>query len=374
MRVAEFFAGIGLVRKALEDNGMTVVWANDNDAKKLSMYEKNFDATDFCLRDVCDVCGDEIPDIDLATASFPCTDLSLAGNRVGLHGKQSSTFWEFTRIIEEMAERRPSAILLENVPSLATSRGGQDLYIIVRCLNQLGYTCDLLVVDARYFVPQSRPRLFVVGSREPLSSPGTWAPSTIRPSWVQQFVSRYPDLQMNALDMSIEQTISPSLNNVVERLNPADIRWWDQRRYERFVAELSEVQTLRLRSMELSPWPTWATAYRRTRNGKPAWEIRSDSISGCLRTARGGSSKQAVVEARDGVSRVRWMTAVEYAQLQGAGDYNLTGVLENQALFGFGDAVCVPAVAWVAREYLVPLLNLEITVRKEAPLEELSLV
>jgi DNA (cytosine-5)-methyltransferase 1 len=68
------------------------------------------------------------------------------------------------------------------------------------------------------------------------------------------------------------------------------------------------------------------------------------------------------------------MTAVEYAQLQGAGDYNLTGVLENQALFGFGDAVCVPAVAWVAREYLVPLLNLEITVRKEAPLEELSLV
>ncbi len=371
MRVAEFFAGIGLVRKALEDNGMTVVWANDHDAKKLSMYEKNFDASDFCLGDIGTVNGSHIPDIDLATASFPCTDLSLAGNRVGLHGSQSSTFWEFTRIIEEMAGRRPSAILLENVPSLATSHGGQDLRIIIRCLNQLGYVCDLLVVDARYFVPQSRPRLFVVGSRQPLSSHGTWAPSTIRPSWVQQFVSHYPDLQMNALDLGLQKAVSPSLNNVVEQLNPADIRWWDDQRFERFVDELSEVQTLRLRSMELSPWPTWATAYRRTRNGKPAWEIRSDSISGCLRTARGGSSKQAVVEARDGSSRVRWMTAVEYARLQGAGDYDLNGVPENQAMFGFGDAVCVPAVSWVAKEYLVPLLKGELTERQKAPLEEL---
>jgi DNA (cytosine-5)-methyltransferase 1 len=65
------------------------------------------------------------------------------------------------------------------------------------------------------------------------------------------------------------------------------------------------------------------------------------------------------------------MTAVEYARLQGAGDYDLNGVPENQAMFGFGDAVCVPAVSWVAKEYLVPLLKGELTERQKAPLEEL---
>ena len=103
----------------------------------------------------------------------------------------------------------------------------------------------------------------------------------------------------------------------------------------------------------------WATAYRRTRNGKPAWEIRPDAISGCLRTARGGSSKQAVLQAGRGVSqfRIRWMTAVEYARLQGADGYAIDGVSENTAVFGFGDAVCVPVVSWLARAYLVPLLS-----------------
>jgi DNA (cytosine-5)-methyltransferase 1 len=51
------------------------------------------------------------------------------------------------------------------------------------------------------------------------------------------------------------------------------------------------------------------------------------------------------------------MTAVEYARLQGAPDYILAGIPENRALFGFGDAVCVPVIAWLAEHYLLPLLS-----------------
>jgi DNA (cytosine-5)-methyltransferase 1 len=61
------------------------------------------------------------------------------------------------------------------------------------------------------------------------------------------------------------------------------------------------------------------------------------------------------VRAGRGSVSVRWMTPREYARLMGAGDYRLDGVRTNQALFGFGDAVCVPAVGWLAEHYLVPL-------------------
>lgn len=87
------------------------------------------------------------------------------------------------------------------------------------------------------------------------------------------------------------------------------------------------------------------------------WEMRPDDISGCLRTARGGSSKQAVVKLGDGRIQIRWMTPLEYARLMGAENYDLSKVRTNQALFGFGDAVAVPAVTWLAENYLLPLLH-----------------
>jgi DNA (cytosine-5)-methyltransferase 1 len=361
MRVAEFFAGIGLVRKALAENGLSVVWANDIDPAKRSLYALNFDASEFRLDDIRHVVGADLPHVDLATASFPCTDLSLAGNRVGLRGAQSGMFWEFARVIRQMGECRPFAIMLENVPSLATSHAGRDLYVALRRLNRLGYWCDLLMVDARHFVPQSRPRLFIVGMRAPLAKPSNWTPSPLRPAWIGRFVAAHPDLHLNALQRTLPQASIHTLAEVVERLPGDDPRWWDAERRARFLAQLSPLQLVRLHNMERANVPMWATAYRRTRHGTPAWEIRADAISGCLRTARGGSSKQALVEASDGHARVRWMTATEYARLQGAGDYNLAGVPENRALFGFGDAVCVPAVSWVARAYLTPLLAGELT-------------
>lgn len=101
----------------------------------------------------------------------------------------------------------------------------------------------------------------------------------------------------------------------------------------------------------------YRTAYRRTRNGVAVWEVRPDDISGCLRTARGGSSKQAVVRLGNKRLQVRWMTPREYARLMGAGDYDLSAARNNQALFGFGDAVAVPAVSWLAENYLMPLVR-----------------
>jgi DNA (cytosine-5)-methyltransferase 1 len=147
------------------------------------------------------------------------------------------------------------------------------------------------------------------------------------------------------------------LDDVVERIPADDGRWWDQQRTEAFLHSLSNVNSARLDRLKTSSTLTWRTAYRRTRYGRPVWEIRDDQISGCLRTARGGSSKQAVVEAGGGQVRIRWMTAREYARLQGVPNFKFGGVSESQAMFGFGDAVCVPVVRWIISNYVLPLLD-----------------
>jgi DNA (cytosine-5)-methyltransferase 1 len=342
---------------ALEEAGFQIVFANDIEPSKRALYTANFDAGDFRLGDVRQIHGDDVPDVELATASFPCVDLSLAGNRRGLAGVESGMFWEFARVLEEMADRGPATVLLENVPSFASSHGGRDLRDALARLNALGYSCDLFIINARRFVPQSRPRLFIVGIREVADEPSDWTPSDLRPGWIAAFAQRHPELRLHARPLWLGPQSVGTLADLTQRLSARDPRWWEPARVDRFVSSLSSLQAARLSGLSASRRIRCATAYRRTRGGTAVWEIRPDEISGCLRTARGGSSKQALVFAGLGRVKIRWMTPREYARLQGAPDYRLTGVTHNQVLFGLGDAVCVPVVAWIAREYLWPLVG-----------------
>ena len=358
-RAAEFFAGIGLVRMALERAGWSVEYANDIKPFKREMYRENFGGGSFDLRDVREVMGSDIPNVDLATASFPCMDLSLAGKRRGLAGDHSSVFWEFSRIIREMDGRRPAFLLIENVASFVTSKCGQDLRAAVLKLNSLGYECDLIITDAKWYVPQSRKRLFIVG-RLSKSSSGSlkWPESPLRPPSLTRFIEEHPDLLLSPLPSPPIPTKGvSSLKSVIERLDKTDERWWGPEKISRFLTSLSDRNGEKLSEMMKGSSHVWATAYRRTRSGRSRWEIRSDGIAGCLRTSSGGSSKQALVETSCGQVRVRWMTPLEYARLQGADEYRVPeSISNNQALFGFGDAVCVPALEWIIREYLNPVV------------------
>ena len=265
-------------------------------------------------------------------------------------------FWEFARILGEMRDRRPPTVLLENVTGFATSREGRDLAAAIEQLNVLGYVCDVFTVDARWFMPQSRPRLFIVGSTARVSEPDD-AVSWTRPNWIRTFVRKYDRLDMQSVALPDPPATSIALADCVERFPSNHPRWWDKERISRFVDSLSPIQSRRLAALRSAESLTWATTFRRTRHGRAVWEIRSDGISGCLRTAKGGSGRQALVEAGRGQMRVRWVTPREYARLQGAPTFLLDGCRENQALSAFGDGVCVPVVAWIARQYLKPLLE-----------------
>ncbi|MGH3441237.1 MAG: DNA cytosine methyltransferase [Nitriliruptorales bacterium] len=363
-QVAEFFAGVGLARTGLESTGaFRVVYANDIDPDKASLYRANWRGDGnrhFDVRDIHAVVADGLPParLDLAWASFPCTDLSLAGDRNGLDGPESGTWWGFHSLLGALAseDRAPRVVAVENVHGLATSKGGRDLERVVESLNELEYACDVLSIDARHFLPQSRPRLFVIAALEPLKSVGWEEPNAARPAWISEWLRDRPHLKTTAAWLPPLPDGPTNLDDWLEPVTTDDPRWWEPERQERFVRELSDLQLERYEHLREGSYLSWRTAYRRTRRGKTAWEIRADGIAGCLRAVRGGSSLQAVVEVGMGEARVRWMTPCEYASLMGAWTYEIRGHRRNQVYFGFGDAVAVPVVAWLAENYLQPLL------------------
>ncbi|VEI90143.1 Modification methylase HpaII [Nocardiopsis dassonvillei] len=326
------------------------------------MYEGHFGTSSdhtYVLRDIRKVYADQLPaGASVAWASSPCTDLSLAGARAGLAGAESGTFWEFIRILKDFNESRPPIAVLENVVGLATSHAGEDLAAAVKAFNELGYSVDVLVIDARRFIPQSRPRLFLVAAQNPPNGrPQT--DSTLRPDFLQP-VFGDPTLTTHRAHLPEPPALLTSgFGMCVEEMPLNDERWWDEERTEAFMSSLSPTQYQRVMQMHSSPGVKYRTAYRRTRKGIPVWEVRPDDVSGCLRTARGGSSKQAVLRVDNSSLHVRWMTPREYARLMGAGEYKLDGIRANKALFGFGDAVAAPVVQWLSEKYLLPLLREE---------------
>jgi len=371
-KAIEFFAGIGLARMGLERAGFQVSWSNDYEPTKLDMYLANFGENEchaFKLGDIADVRAADLPlDVSLAWASSPCTDLSLAGGRAGLAGAESGVFWHFVKLLEELGGNRPSVVVLENVTGLATSHGGDDLAAAVAAFNDLGYSVDVIALDARRFLPQSRPRMFVIGAQNPPAD----APdphSELRPDYLQ-WVFGDPGLRTHRAHLPTPPAPrTRGLSTIIEDLPVGDERWWDAARTAAFVVSLSPMQRERVAHLQHERGIKHRTAYRRTRGGVAVWEVRPDDISGCLRTARGGSSKQAVVRLGNNGLQVRWMTPLEYARLMGAGAYKLDGVRTNQALFGFGDAVAVPVVKWLGVNYLMPLLRGELA----APRREVEL-
>jgi DNA (cytosine-5)-methyltransferase 1 len=359
---AEFFAGIGLMRMGLEKEGWAVTFANDIAADKYEMYSEHFrDAkSHFVLGDIHKLNSDNVPTVALATASFPCNDLSLAGMRKGLAGKESSAYWGFVRILDEMGNRRPPIVLLENVAGFLTSHEGRDFHSALLALNRLGYAVDPMIIDAARFVPQSRVRLFVVGRRQ--DGQGMWRvqetpsfyESDIRPKPLAEFIFCNPEIVWNIRDMPSLPANAPVLPDILEDLSDDSLYWWNDARRDYLISQMSERHAAQLKKMMDSAQLSFGTVFRRIRKGRSMAELRTDSVAGCLRTPRGGSARQILIQAGRDRVKVRFLTPRECARLMGADDFVIRADF-NKALFGFGDAVCVPVITWIARNYLNPL-------------------
>jgi DNA (cytosine-5)-methyltransferase 1 len=371
--VAEFFAGIGLMRMGLEKDGWRVVFANDIDRDKSEMYSAHFGecSNHFLLEDIHNLKPEQIPTVTIATASFPCNDLSLAGMRKGLHGKQSSAYWGFVRVLDKLGARRPPIVLLENVAGFLTSHGGRDFQTALLALNRLGYSTDAIIIDASRFVPQSRVRLFVIGvlsnghANWEIQDSLRFYESDVRPKALAEFIFNHPEIVWNIRQLPPLPKSPMFLPDIIENLPEDSDFWWDVKRRDYLVNQMSEKHARQLQQMIGARKWSYGTVFRRIRKGRSMAELRTDGLAGCLRTPRGGSGRQILVQAGYGKVKVRLLTPRECARLMGANDF-VVNVPLNRALFGFGDAVCVPVIDWISRNYLNPLLK-EIRTRQKMP-------
>ncbi len=372
---AEFFAGIGLMRLGLERQGWHITFANDIDERKQAMYLAHFGAADaaddaaddveshFALADVHTLAVERVPSVTLATASFPCNDLSLAGARQGLAGAQSSAFWGFIRILEELGPRRPPLVLLENVTGFLTSHGGADFARAVAALDALGYVVDAFQLDAARFTPQSRRRLFVVGAQANLfAEPSAAAPATpptaseTRPQALLDAIAAAANVRWRVRPLPTPPQHDTRLEDILDDLPDDAQEWWSEPRARYLLSQMSPRHRAVADAMIAGEHWSYGAVFRRMRQGRSMAELRVDGLAGCLRTPRGGSGRQILFKAGFGRYQARLLTAREAARLMGAGEFRISGSL-NDALFGFGDAVCADAIEWIATYYLDPLIN-----------------
>lgn len=385
----EFFAGIGLVHRGLQRAGWQCVYANDLCEKKQAMYlDECPDAAYFHREDIwqTDRIVKCIPSsATLATASFPCIDLSLAGQQRGLQGEHSATLFGFLAVMKRLQEQRrmPPLVLLENVTGLLTGHQGQDFAETCQAVAELGFHLDAFILDAKHFTPQSRPRLFIVGVAPALLP--KQLPAYPHPHWHSRIKQRkaassarlYEAMQTIPLptswcafdlpELPPEQRSLATMIDLDEKQE-----WWSEAEVQKHFDRMSKLHQHRVLQLMQSRQLWVGAMFRRVRAGATRAEVRFDGLAGCLRTAKGGSGKQIVVVINDGKLQMRWMSPVEYARLQGAPDFKIRRP-RNQALTGFADAVCVPAIDWIAQHVFNPLVSKEKVVRHRAGSEQYAL-
>ena len=350
------------------------LFANDVDAKKADIYRANFGADDFSENDIIDINSKELSQpADMAWASFPCQDLSLAGKRGGLSSKRSGTFHEFWRLMEGLIseKREPGLIVIENVPGLITSHKGADFQALLKRLGEGGYNFGAVQIDASLFLPQSRPRIFILAVQENRKIPaelirdsGPLAiPSPFHPPSLRAAVETLPD-ELAARWIWFRLPRPPErktrLDDIIED-PPIGVEWHRPLQTRKMLDMMSDLHRARVDEAEASDEARVGAVFRRTRSEKGVRhqraEIRFDGLAGCLRTPAGGSSRQFLMFVKRNDILSRPMSPRETARLMGLPeDYKLP-LSTNSALQLTGDGVAVPVVRWLAKHLLEPVLK-----------------
>ena len=367
----EFFAGGGMARAGLGPE-WCCLFANDFDHKKSRLYCENWNGgAEMKTADVGSLTTKDIPGTaHLAWASFPCQDLSLAGGGAGLKGDRSGTFWPFWTLMKGLIDekRAPGLIVLENVCGTLTSHDGKDFATICGGFQQAGYAVGAVVVDAALFVPQSRPRLFIVGVHpdmtipEELTGVGPWAPWHTR-----TLKTAYEKLPSKAKQiwkwwkLPLPPKRKVKLQDIIEE-NPTSTAWFSAEATRNLLAMMSDINRAKVAEAKSEGRRIVGGVYKRTRPdaaGRKVQraEIRFDDVSGCLRTPAGGSSRQVILIVDGRSVKARLISSRETARLMGLPDEYKLPENYNEAYHLTGDGVVVPVVRHLAKHIFEPILD-----------------
>lgn len=365
----EFFAGGGMARAGLGEK-WKCLFANDFDVKKGCTYVTNWGDDELLVKDVAKLNTDDLPqNADLAWASFPCQDLSLAGAGAGLNGDRSGTFWPFWNLMRmlDKVNRAPQIIVLENVCGALSSHGGKDFAAISSALAGAGYRFGAMVIDAVKFLPQSRPRLFIIGVAAGFPVPIDLMVKAPRQPWhTDSLIQAHKPLSERVKAKWIWWNLpepNPRPNNFVDIIEgePTGVKWHSAEETKRLVAMMSPLHLAKVKAAQRSGSLIVGAVYKRTRQdetGKKVQraEVRFDDIAGCLRTPSGGSSRQSILLVQGKTIRSRLLSSREAARLMGLPESYALPSNYNDAYHLAGDGVAVPVVRFLAQHLLEPLL------------------
>lgn len=356
--------------------GWRGTFANDFDDMKCETYRANWGGEALVCGDVAKLKAANLPGTaDLAWASFPCQDLSLAGDYRGLGTStsatmtRSGTFWPFWKLMCGLVQqnRAPRLIVLENVYGLLTSHRGRDFAAIASAFSDAGYSFGAVVIDARLFVPQSRSRVFFIAVRDGQRIPCDLITATPQSLWhPQALVRAFEGISSNARAKWIWWGIeAPSKrNSVLADLiedTPVGVRWHTREETKRLLNLMSPLNKSKVDAAKVQARRIVGCVYRRTRPDeygvrRQRAEVRFDNVAGCLRTPGGGSSRQTILVIEGTEVRSRLLSPREAARLMGLDDSYKLPQRYNDAYHVAGDGVCVPVVRHLAASLLEPIL------------------
>lgn len=361
----EFFAGGGMVRSGLGQQWRCLL-ANDICPKKGAAYAANWGNGELRINNVFDLSTDDlIGTADLAWGSFPCQDLSLAGQGAGLAGEHSGAFWGYWKLVQQLARqgRKPRMVMLENVYGALTSREGSDFDAIAAALAREGYLLGAMVIDAVHFLPQSRPRLFILGVDSKLHFPEELTAWDASPAWHPDAVIRAYNRQPKHIKERWRWWNPPlptsRMNHLEDLIEPEqeNLNWHSQEETRSLLESMTDINRRKVMEAQASGKLRVGTIYRRTRHGVVRAEVRFDGISGCLRTPTGGSSRQTLLIVKGERIRSRLLSPREAARLMGLPDDYRLPERYNDAYHLAGDGVAVPVVSHLAHTLMEPILT-----------------
>jgi len=331
--------------------GHVCIGACEIDEYARRIYAKQFPAIPI-WKDATTINPAEIPQFDVLCAGFPCQAFSIAGNRKGFEDTRGSLFFEIARIAKE---KRPSYLLLENVKGLLNHDNGKTFATIISTLDEMGYDAEWQVLNSKYFVPQNRERVFIIGylrgkSRRkifPLGENNTKASQTKRPNKskflpVTKDHDKLRETQNQSLAIDANYWKGPDNHGQRTMIYMAH----SQGNIKQRIQERKEIWTLSNCSSDFGVIEPKIIADRsRSYAGKGRNLESPKNISNSLTSV--SKDNYLINDAR-----IRRLTPLECERLQGFPDNWTDDLSDTQRYRCMGNAVTVPVVTYVAQNLL----------------------